>query len=237
MTQHTEFLKRGYAVLADPIGADDLAALRSAADALMAEPTASDGGNHDINRGADRLFLHKRHADFPEVERFLFSDRMRRVTSIALKDPHLFNEQFVVKGPRTGASFAWHQDGAYVPFEHTPYLSVWIALDDTTLENGSLSCLPRDLRRDAHIDPHSWDDEGKEKVGYDGPEPGEALPCPAGTMVIFSSLTLHRSGANTTDKPRRAYLAQYSDGPILDPSTGNPRNFAKPLGPRLADRP
>ncbi|ABD53867.1 phytanoyl-CoA dioxygenase family protein [Jannaschia sp. CCS1] len=229
MDVQADFRRRGYAMLPDPVGTGELEALRTAADALMAEPTAADGGNHDINRGADRQFLHKRHADFPEVERFLFSDRMRAVTSIALDDPHLFNEQFVVKGPHTGASFAWHQDGAYVPFAHKPYLSVWIALDDATLENGSLSCLPRDLDREGHIDPHHWNDIGKEKVGYDGPDPGEALPCPAGTMVIFSSLTLHRSGANTTNRPRRAYLAQYSDGPILDPSTGNPRNFATPF--------
>ncbi len=229
MTSHADFLCQGYAVLAERINDADLEALRHAADALIAEPAAADGGNHEINRGADRQFLHKRHMDFPDVERFLFSDQMRSVTSIALKDPHLFNEQFVVKGPRTGASFAWHQDGAYVPFNHKPYLSVWIALDDTTLENGALSCLPRDLTTQAHIDPHRWDDVGKEKVGYEGAEEGEALPCLAGTMVIFSSLTLHRSGANTTARPRRAYLAQYSDGPILDPSTGNPRNFAKPL--------
>lgn len=229
MSIRDEFQRRGFAVLPNPVSPEALTALRDAADALMAELTAADGGNHDINKGADRQFLHKRHADFPEVERFLFSDTMREVTAIALQDPHLFNEQFVVKGPRTGASFAWHQDGAYVPFEHRPYLSVWIALDDATLENGSLSCLPRDLTTQGHIDPHHWDEVGKEKVGYDGPKEGEALPCPAGTMVIFSSLTLHRSGANVTDKPRRAYLAQYSDGPILDPSTGNPRNFAKPL--------
>ncbi|GAB5448752.1 phytanoyl-CoA dioxygenase family protein [Gymnodinialimonas sp.] len=229
MSVQTDFQRRGYAVLPDPIDASALAALRAAADALIAEPAAAEGGNHDINKGADRQFLHKRHEDFPQVAGFLFSDMMRDVTSIALEDPHLFNEQFVVKGPRTGASFAWHQDGAYVPFAHKPYLSVWIALDDATLENGSLSCLPRDLKTQGHIDPHHWDDVGKEKVGYEGPDEGEALPCPAGTIVIFSSLTLHRSGANTTDTARRAYLAQYSDGPILDPSTGNPRNFAKPL--------
>lgn len=229
MTIQADFMAQGYVVLPDPIDADVLAALRAAADTLIAEPAAPDGGNHDINRGADRQFLHKRHGDFPDVTRFLFSDEMRNVCAIALDDPHLFNEQFVVKGPNTGASFAWHQDGAYVPFAHKPYLSVWIALDDATLENGSLSCLPRDLRTQTHIEPHHWDDVGKEKVGYDGPEDGVALPCPAGTVVIFSSLTLHRSGANTTGTPRRAYLAQYSDGPILDPSTGNPRNFATPL--------
>lgn len=229
MTKSIRFRANGYAVLPEPIPASDLAALRDAADALIAEPAATEGGNHDINRGADRQFLHKRHTDFPQVERFLFSPLMRRVTQIALAEPYLFNEQFVVKGPRTGASFAWHQDGAYVPFSHRPYLSVWIALDDTMPENGALSILSRDLDAQPGIDPHHWDEVGKEKVGYDGADEGIALPCPAGTMILFSSLTLHRSGANTTQRPRRAYLAQYSDGPILDPSTGNPRNFAKPL--------
>ena len=36
-------------------------------------------------------------------------------------------------------------------------------------------------------------------------------------MVAFSSATFHRSGANTTNEPRRVFLAQYSVEPIIDP--------------------
>ncbi|MBC7819253.1 MAG: phytanoyl-CoA dioxygenase family protein, partial [Planctomycetaceae bacterium] len=32
----------------------------------------------------------------------------------------------------------------------------------------------------------------------------------AGDVVAFSSLTLHATSANRTDRPRRVYLAQYT---------------------------
>ena len=55
------------------------------------------------------------------------------------------------------------------------------------------------------------------------------MTCKAGTVVAFSSLTLHRSGANTTPNPRRAFVCQYSVEPIKDPETGELKRFAKPV--------
>jgi ectoine hydroxylase-related dioxygenase (phytanoyl-CoA dioxygenase family) len=141
----------------------------------------------------------------------------------------LFNEQFVVKGAGKGASFAWHQDSAYVGFDHKPYLTVWIALDDTTEENGCVYLLPRNLETDPGIDEHEWQEDSKELNGYFGDEPGRPMVCPAGTVVAFSSRTLHRSGPNGTDRPRRAYIAQYSVEPIRNPESGELKRFAKPV--------
>ncbi|MCY3798103.1 MAG: phytanoyl-CoA dioxygenase family protein, partial [Chloroflexi bacterium] len=39
---------------------------------------------------------------------------------------------------------------------------------------------------------------------------------PAGSIVVFSSRTFHRSGPNLTDQYRRCYLAQYSAEPIMN---------------------
>ena len=116
-----------------------------------------------------------------------------------------------------------------VGFDHRPYLTVWMALDDATEANGCVHVLPRDLDADQSLVAHRRAEDGKEKIGYDGPDPGVPVVVPAGAVVAFSSTTLHRSGGNTTDRRRRAYLAQYSDGPILDPATGAPKHFAKPF--------
>jgi ectoine hydroxylase-related dioxygenase (phytanoyl-CoA dioxygenase family) len=51
---------------------------------------------------------------------------------------------------------------------------------------------------------------------------------PAGSIACFSSTLFHRSGANTTDRMRRVYLAQYSAEPILN-EDGRPRHLAEPL--------
>lgn len=225
------FRRQGYCIVPDILSAAELSGLSEASDELL-EETVDDGGGqyHDIGLGESRRFLRLRHEDFPAVEAFLLGDRMRRLTGLFLGNtPHLFVEQFVVKGARTGASFAWHQDGAYVGFDHKPYVTFWIALDAATEENGCIYVLPRDLDRQSHLEPHRWDYRNKEKVGYEGDDPGIAVECPPGTIVAFSSLTLHRSGSNTTERRRRAYICQYSPEPIIDPATDAPKHFAKPF--------
>ncbi len=204
-----DFRKRGYCVVPEAISESELSDFHNAVDVRLNE-TPEDGGGrfHVIGRGEERRFLRHRHEDFPAIEHFLFSEKIRElVLPLIGPSAYLFNEQFVVKGANTGASFAWHQDSAYVGFDHTPYLTIWIALDDTTENNGCLYVLPRDLNQNSIIDPHHWDDEGKELVGYDGVNPGIAIECASGSMVVFSSLTLHRSGGNSTGARRRAYSA------------------------------
>ncbi len=231
-TEIGRYFRNGYAIFPNLLEPEELTTLRTLCDRLLAEPPDDDnsGKSHDIGRGQDRRFLRHRHRDNDELAAFTLGPSMRAFTEKFVgPTPHLFNEQFVVKGPRTGAAFAWHQDSGYVGFQHDPYLSVWIAIDDTTEANGPVFVLPRDLLEDTTILPHRWDDGGKEMVGYDGPDPGVAAIVPAGSVVVVSSVTLHRSSPNTTDAPRRAYLAQYSGAPILDPSTGRPKTFATPL--------
>ena len=97
------------------------------------------------------------------------------------------------------------------------------------MDNGPVYILPRDLDRETDVADHKWDTDGKEMVGYDGEELGTPAIVPAGSIVAFSSLTLHRSSPNTSNAARRAYLVQYSNGPILVPGTGQPKTFAIPL--------
>lgn len=226
------FRTRGYDILPNELTDEELTLLRDVCGRLLDEPVDDDmgGTHHDIGRGQDRRFLRHRHRDFPDYAEFLLGDRMKRIVSRFLgPTPYLFNEQFVVKGPGTGASFAWHQDSGYVGFDHPPYLTVWIALDDTHIANGAVYILPKNLEQDQSVTDHQWDPNGKEYVGYQGDDEGVAAEVPAGSVVVFSSVTLHRSGGNTTDKNRRALVAQYTSEPLIDPETGEPKTFAVPL--------
>lgn len=226
------YFDRGYAILPNWLDTRELSMLAKVCDALLQEPTDDDMGGqaHDIGRGQDRRFLRHRHRDFPDLAAFVLGEKMRVFLVPFLgATPHLFNEQFVVKGPKTGAAFGWHQDGGYVGFDHRPYISVWIAIDETTEDNGPVYVLPRNLRTDAELVPHHWDPEVKEMVGYTGPDTGVCATVPAGSIVVFSSVTLHRSSRNTTDRARRAYLAQYSSEPLIDPTTRRPKRFATAL--------
>lgn len=226
-----KFRSQGYAVFEGAIDGSDLAMLRDLCDTLLAEPPQDGGaGLHNIGQGESRRFLRHRHTDFPELADFALGPRIDWLVRQSLgRSALLFNEQFVVKGAGRGASFAWHQDSAYVGFEHLPYVSLWIALDDATEENGCVYLIPRDLDANPGIDTHERIDGTDELIGYFGDHPGRAMTCEAGTVVAFSSRTLHRSGENITDRPRRAYLGQYSPEPIRNPVSGRLKRFATPL--------
>jgi ectoine hydroxylase-related dioxygenase (phytanoyl-CoA dioxygenase family) len=155
--------------------------------------------------------------------RFLYSDLMAELCRATLgQTAYLFNEQWVVKGPDAGMKFAWHQDSGYVKYrmgqtKHRPYLSAWCALDDVSPANGTVAILPHSRGgTQSTIYDHIEEEKTMDLVGYTGSDPGIEVTCPAGSIVAFTSYTLHRSGVNTTPQMRRVYLGQYSSQPILN---------------------
>ena len=65
-----------------------------------------------------------------------------------------------------------------------------------------------------------------DKVGYFGDDPGVTVTCPAGSIAVFTSVNFHCSGANTTDRLRRVYLAQSSAEPAVAVETIPPARVA-----------
>jgi ectoine hydroxylase-related dioxygenase (phytanoyl-CoA dioxygenase family) len=135
-------------------------------------------------------------------------------------DVRLYWDQAVYKKPRSGKTFPWHQDNGYRYVEPQAYLTCWVALTDATLENGCPWIVPGLHRKGtlAHwMTPEGWAclPEG---------EAGEPVPVRAGSIVVFSSLTPHRTGPNRTPEPRKAYIVQFApEGAAVleqDPATG-----------------
>jgi ectoine hydroxylase-related dioxygenase (phytanoyl-CoA dioxygenase family) len=172
----------------------------------------------DINTYKKRYFISNRGNESPIITSFLFSDLMAEVTQTTLGETvYLFNEQYVVKAADRDTRFGWHQDSGYIGHYHTPYLSCWCSLDDMTEENGTISVLPykRAGMKPDDLFEHIVEEGTNDRVGYHGADAGILVEVPAGSMVVFSSRTFHRSGANTTQKMRRSYLAQYTKEPIM----------------------
>ncbi len=140
--------------------------------------------------------------------------------AIALIGPdiRLYWNQAVTKAARSGASFSWHQDSGYHLIDPLEYLTVWAPLEDATIENGTIYLIPGS--QNWGLQEHIVDPDTGDKVGYRGPEKGIPIEAKKGAAAVFSSLCLHRSGPNTTDKPRRAYVVQYSPIEAVDPATG-----------------
>jgi len=127
-------------------------------------------------------------------------------------DVRLYWDQAVYKKPEAERDFPWHQDNGYAFVEPQQYLTCWIALTDATLENGCPWVAPGLHRRGTLR--HWLTDTGWRCLD----EAPDAVPVPvrAGSVVVFSSLTPHRTGPNRSAAVRKAYIVQLApDGARL----------------------
>jgi ectoine hydroxylase-related dioxygenase (phytanoyl-CoA dioxygenase family) len=123
-------------------------------------------------------------------------------------DTDLYFNQKVYKNPNGENAFSWHQDEGYGPVEPSPYLTVWIAINDATPENGCISVLPGSHKRGL---VHHWRGSfGLECHRFDDPDQGVLVPLSAGSIAVFWSQTIHKSGPNLTAGVRKAMVLQFS---------------------------
>lgn len=218
--QRQAFRAEGYMIVPDFLEAGELDAVRRACDDSVAAVEAdmkSRGVTEDrINVLGKKYFILNARKQHPALLDIVFSDKTGDVCRATIGDTaYLHNEQFVVKMMDTATSFAWHQDSGYSVFQggaarHEPYVTCWIALDDMSEANGTISVLPFSRAPSRDLLEHSWEPSVNAMVGYRGDDPGDLVQVPAGTLVAFSSFLLHRSGANTTVKPRRSYFVAFT---------------------------
>jgi ectoine hydroxylase-related dioxygenase (phytanoyl-CoA dioxygenase family) len=228
-----QFREEGFFVLERALPPDDLEALRGECQRFIDERNQEMDrlgvDTIDLDHRGSRYFVHG-YGKSAAIERFLSSDLMVEIARAALGDTvYLFNEQYVVKAAEKGMKFSWHQDSGFIDYQHRPYLTCWIALDDMTEANGTVYLLPYARAGTRDVVEHVRDEESNDLVGYSGEDPGDPVLVPAGSIACFSSTLLHRSGPNTTDRMRRVYVAQYSAEPILSEDGSRPRMLAEPL--------
>ncbi|MDP9229437.1 MAG: phytanoyl-CoA dioxygenase family protein [Bacteroidota bacterium] len=142
---------------------------------------------------------------------------------LGMKPVRFWHDQLFYKPPKKGGVVAWHQDYSYwtrtKPIAH---LTCWCSLDDSTKENGCLQyiagshkwgLLPKPvIAGELHSIKDFLSDEQKKQ--FENPQYAEVK---AGEAIFHHPLTLHGSGENKSDKPRRAFVINvFEDGVISD---------------------
>ncbi len=232
--QRQQYIDEGYFILEHAIPAEHLQILRDACDTLIEamhrEMDRLQTDHIHISHRGKRYHIAKQYAQAPRLREYIFSDLMAEVCRATIGDTaFLFYDQYVVKAAEQGIHFSWHQDSGYLGFPHTPYVTVWAAVDDMTIENGTAYVMPYSTIGIRTLVEHIRDPLTGDKVGYFGELPGVPAVVPAGSLVVFSSLCFHRSGANTTERMRRAYVTQYSPSLIYKPDTGELMHLGVPF--------
>ena len=229
-----QYREEGWCLVENVIPPEHLALLRgtcqAAIDATNAEMDRLGVDVIGIDRRNSRYFPNHPSLKHPDLWRFIRSPLMTGICRDLLgPEAYVFWEQYVVKASEGGLHFGWHQDSGYVgEFPHDPFLTCWCALDDMSEANGTISVLPFSRAGGRSLRPHSPDPGTNDLIGYRGDDPGVTVVCPAGSIALFTSVTLHRSGANRTDRWRRSYLIQYSKDVIRLPD-GKPWGRSEPV--------
>jgi phytanoyl-CoA hydroxylase len=247
----------GFIIVPDVLSADEIAELRRVTDDFVE-------GSRAVSAHTDVYDLEPGHtADDPRVRRIKVPhvqapiyDRVMRHPKILAALQQLLSpairfdtSKLNMKSPGYGAAVEWHQDWAFYPHTNDDLAAVGVMMDDCEIENGPLLCIPGSHKGPIH-DHHA---DGYFCGAIDGKASGidfsAAVPCTgkAGSISIHHARTIHGSAVNTSAKPRRLLLFQYSAADAW-PLATQPGDWADwnarllcgsfdPVTPRLADVP
>ncbi|MCG8586169.1 MAG: phytanoyl-CoA dioxygenase family protein [Pirellulales bacterium] len=154
--------------------------------------------------------LEQHNAFFNELA--MGDDLTKLVAPLVGSSPILWGVETFNKPSRVGSGVPWHQDNAYFCLAPPNALTVWVALDAVTVENGPVQFIKGSHRIGAQPTRNSG--VRGNSIGLATPPSFEAnnLYCGVldpGDITIHHCQTLHRSSPNRTDKSRLGLLFVY----------------------------
>jgi hypothetical protein len=195
--QIAEYHEKGYVVPDYRLGEETLVAIRRDHDRLLARrPNFRD--NCSALLSCDLAFL-----NYARDETIL-----DMAAQLIGPDIALWNMSFFAKPAVNGKKTPFHQDGEYWPIRPLATCTVWIAVDDASVENGCLQLIPgshkarRLMRHEQKDNPEYTLQQELQPSEYDEAE-AEDLILQAGQMSFHDIYLAHGSEINTSNQPRR----------------------------------
>jgi ectoine hydroxylase-related dioxygenase (phytanoyl-CoA dioxygenase family) len=146
------------------------------------------------------------------VKKLMIDERIGKMaaTLAGVDGIRIWHDQALFKRPWANPT-AWHLDTPFWSFSDRNAISIWVALDDATLENGCLYFIPGS---------HNQTSFDKISIGKNMDSIFEiypqflksspvAVPLKAGSCTFHNGLTIHGAGANMTSGWRRAMTCAY----------------------------
>lgn len=128
-------------------------------------------------------------------------------------DIALFNAAYFCKAPSNGSAVLWHQDGAYWPLESERAVTLWLAVDDSTPENGCMRVIPRSHHMSLSPRVPRPDTPNMLGSGIDENLVDESkavdVVLRAGDVSVHHSRIIHGSRPNTSPRRRCGMALRY----------------------------
>ena len=156
----------------------------------------------------------------PKYYKLASDPRIVSVLTAIMPDGVMFmSDKFVFKSGDQRFATPWHYDAAYWPNTRSK-LSVWIALDDVTANNGTLKVVRSSHRKDwehKHLEAHQTNNEFVNQIDTTQWSPQDEVICELkrGGAIFFSDRTVHGSCENTAGLDRYVIISTYH-APVPD---------------------
>ena len=219
------YQEKGFLIIEDFLSREELEEWRNAITEAIAERNGikipgqnilvgmDDGINEDaeyFSKVFDQLLnLWQTNA---KVEKIMKDERLGKMAAelAGVDGIRIWHDQALFKKPWANPT-SWHLDTPFWSFSDRKALSIWVALDDATLENGCLYFIPGSFKET------SFENKG---IGKNMDSIFEVYPqfkninsvaakMKAGSCSFHCGLTIHGAGANMTSGCRRAMTCAY----------------------------
>lgn len=231
--QIEDYRKNGFLLIEDFLDKDELAIWRDAVTEALVQrdgrklpgKDTKTGEEDGINKNADyfgKVFdqMLNLWQTNEKVKQLILDENLgKMVADLSGCDGiRVWHDQALIKRPWANPT-SWHLDTPFWSFSDRRALSIWVALDDATLENGCLYFLPGSYHSTSFENPGIG--KNMDEIFKFYPElsssSSKAVPMKAGSCSFHNGLTIHGAGANMTKGFRRAMTCAYMpDGAVFN---------------------
>lgn len=218
--QITSYRDNGFLIVEDFLSPAELETWRQAVEeAVRDRGTAKLAGRTDERWQAgesyyDFVFVQRINLwqDHPQMRQLMLDPVLGKMvaTLAGVEGIRIWHDQALIKQPWANPT-GWHLDNPYWSFHSRDAISIWVALDDATLQNGCLYYLPGTHKSATFDNVGIGQNIGDIFRVY--PEWAKIMPTPAvmkaGSCGFHNGLVGHGAGANMSPGWRRAMTCAY----------------------------
>ena len=210
------YTRNGFVVPKFRLDNSDLEKLQNATLELMQTyphiPTEGLVSPHIFYAGSNRPDIHSKFLEICKLTPLLDI-----VDQLIGRDIIVWGSRIFSKAPQTGRATPWHQDGEYWPIRPLATATVWIAIDESTENNGCLKILTGSNRAKMLLPHQSLSGKGAaldKEIKSEFIESKDVLSVPLepGQMVIFDVFTAHGASPNLSNQRRAGFAIRYMPG-------------------------
>lgn len=218
--QIASYRENGFLIIEDFLDESELETWRSAVDEAVAlrDENRLPEGSYQLARKVtteDEAVFRQRvnlWMDHAGVRALMLDGRLGKMAADleGIEGIRIWHDQALIKLPWANPT-TWHQDNTKWSFKSEHAITIWVALDAVTVQNGCMFFMPGSHKKRRDDYPAAGKHVGAMFEAY--PDLGETEPVPvvmpAGGCSFHNGLIVHAANANMTPYPRRAFTCAY----------------------------